>query len=251
MDVDVEVHGPPPPMRPEDRLFREGDFWVLEGSAIRIKANGEETPFDPTGPIVLKLADGREIEIVPSRMPGPPPGGPGAGSRRGGPGMGPPRGGREGGPPPGGGPDGRRFGPPRGEEEEFGPPQGEGEPPGPPHGPPPGFGRVLHDELRPSPPGKEAEELAHKEVGIEREIHRLKRDWSQAVSDQKEPIKEQIIAKVKEQFQARQDLRRFVLDRIRQDVDRLDTSIKKREEARDSLIQRRIGEILGDGAAEF
>jgi hypothetical protein len=232
-------------MRPEDRLFRDGEFWVLEGSAIRIKAIGEEKPFDPAGPITLKLADGREIEIMPSRMPGPPPGGPGMGpppggpgSRRGGPGMGPPRG--------GGG-----FGPHPGDEDEFGPPRGEGEPPGPPHGPPPGIGRVLHDELRPTPPGKEVEELARKEVEIDREIHRLKRDWSQASSDQKELIKNQIVERVKAQFQARQDLRRFVLDRIRQDVDRLDTSIKKREEARDNLIQRRIGEILGDGSAEF
>lgn len=228
VEFDIDMHGPPPPpMRPEDRLFRDGDFWILEASAIRMKATGPEKPFDPAGPIVLKLADGGEIEIVPSRFPGPPPGG-----------------------PPHGGPGGmRRPGPPGGPPHgrgPFGPPSAGGPP-----GPPPGISRSLHDELRPTPPGEEMEAMGKKEMEIDREIRELRGLFGRAATTEKESLRQRITEKVKEQFQSRQDLRRAVLERIKQDLDRLDSSIKKREEGRDGLIDRRVQEILGDGAVDF
>jgi hypothetical protein len=231
IDVEFDIHVPPP-MRPEDRLIRDGEFWVLEQSAIRIKATDDNQPFDPAGPIKLKLEDGREIEILPSRFPGPPPVGP---PHRG------PFGGR--GPHPGGPPphDDDR-------DEEAG---RRGPPHGGPHGPPPGFSRTLHDELRPMPPGKEVEEKAAKESQIEHEIRRLREGFGRAGTEEKEKLRAQIIEKVKEQFESRQDLRRAVLDRIRQDLERIETSIKKREEGRDGLIEKRIQEIVGDGSVDF
>lgn len=259
--------GPPP------HVFRDGDRWVIEGVALILPAGAEDekAPFDPEeGVLKLKLADGREIEVRPSRMPPGPPGGGPPRDGRGGPpreGRGGPRGERGDRPGP---PSDRPFGPPDGPPP--GPPEdlADGRPPGPPDGPHPPFplgpphgpggpDGILGSELRPSEPPRELMELERKERDLEHSIRQAAREAreslkapadSQAAAE-KEKVHAELRGQIVEQFELRQRIRNMVLDKIRRDLTRIEESIGKRESMRESLIDQRLNDLLDQASVDF
>jgi Spy/CpxP family protein refolding chaperone len=110
---------------------------------------------------------------------------------------------------------------------------------------------MLHEELRPPAPSKEIEELGRREAELDRAIQQSRGALQRASSEEREKLRAEIAEQVKGQFQVRQDLRRLVLQRIKQDVERLEASIQRREEGKAGLIERRIQDLLGEGGDDF
>ena len=163
--------------------------------------------------------------------------------------------------PPGRGPGGEfdRRGPERGGRGMGGPGMGR---PGPGMGGPgtgpgmggpgrggSGMGRGMgrgrgFESMQKSDP--EMYKLASMDHELERETMELSKRYRRAPREAKEDIKEQLEKVVGQHFEVRQHRRVLELNRIKKELDRLSEAIKRRIEARDDIIQRRIMRLTGE-----
>lgn len=210
----------------------------------------------------------REGERRPEGRPFPP--GPPREGDRGPEGRGP-RDGERG--PEGRGPEGRPFppGPPRDGDRgpegrgprdgERGPegrgPEGRPFPPGPPRegdrGPDgrPGMGRGPEGRGPMGPPvdDRELRELSEKDRQLEAESMELAERLRRGGEDlDRNAVKEKLAGLVREHFTVRQARRKRELTLMQERLNDLKASIESRDQKAEELIQRRLGELSGEGA---
>lgn len=64
-------------------------------------------------------------------------------------------------------------------------------------------------------------------------------------------LRRQVLENVAEQFRLRQEAREHSLRRMKEELERLERSIRQRAENRESLIQRRVDQLLGEDFFDF
>lgn len=133
-----------------------------------------------------------------------------------------------------------RRGPPDRPEPPF--------PPGPPGERRPGFGRggPPGEEMREHDP--EMAELAEAEHKLEAECHEVAERLRRTRPDSAErgEIKGRLVDLVKKHFEIRQARRKVELKRLEEHLQRLRQSIEQREANRESLVNRRMAELVGE-----
>lgn len=160
-----------------------------------------------------------------------------------------------------GAPEGERRGPP--EAQRRGPPEGvrRGPPDAEGRGPmgPPREGDFDRPprpgELPPRPPREQWEalerndpelfKLAQEDLRLEREVHELTMRFRHAPPPTREAIKKEIAELVGKHFEIRLERRVIELKRVEAELQRLRESIERRKAARQQIIERRLGELLG------
>jgi hypothetical protein len=147
------------------------------------------------------------------------PGGPGRGFGPGGPGPGD-RGPGDRPPPPPGGPFG---GPPR----------------GPGMGPPQDWRRLEEDD-------PEMYALMKADYDMEQKCLDISRRLRQLPSDQRVKSKEELTKLLNEHFDVRQKRRELQIKRMDEELQKLREAVTKRNEARDSLVRKRLSELTGE-----
>lgn len=163
----------------------------------------------------------------------PPAGGPG-GPMAGPPGM---PGGMPGGMPPGGMPGG-----PMGEGGQ-GRRHGGFMVPGGPFGPRGGMDMERQDP--------EMYKLLKEDNDLEGQTWELGMRYRRAPSEERAKIKQQLTELAGKQFEVRQQRRLLELKRLEEEIKRLREAIDRRKEARDSLVNKRIQQVIGDEDINF
>lgn len=126
--------------------------------------------------------------------------------------------------------------------------------PGPPHrgpfrgpvgpmGPGSNFDREL-DHLREHDP--EMYELEKADRDLEKQTFDLAQAIRQAPADKREALKADLGKLVQAHFDVRQQRRKLQLKRLEEELQRLRESIEGREQESDQIIDRRIGELIGE-----
>lgn len=128
--------------------------------------------------------------------------------------------------PPG---DGRRRGP--------------GQGPGPARGP--GMPGMQPGMPFPPPLDPETEELNRNDAALERECAELASRLRRAAKDERENLKKQLTEAVNKHFDVRQKRRELQLKRLEEELQRLRETNRKRIEAREQLVNRRLAELMG------
>ena len=153
------------------------------------------------------------------------------------------RDGRPGEPDMPGGPDRPDFRRPPGGPDGPGGPDREGRPmSGRPFGPPWPQGDWAAMERN----DPEMFELIQQDYRLERESRDLALQYRDAPEDRREAIRGKLQEAVAQHFESRQERRLLELKRLEEELGRLRESIDKRKEARDDIVHRRVGELLGD-----
>lgn len=225
----------PPPVEPEtwDAVLRVLDD-RRPGLARRLRVLREREP-ERANAVLTEALAGRIEEALDDgpRRPGPLPGG----RRPNGP---PARDPLDGPPPDMGEP---LFPPPH---DPLGPPPGDGPPPplGPDHRPPPPppDPRVLELQEQQAEADRRARELANT----------LRTDGARLSDPERANLRDELRQVVETQFELRTALRTFELERIREDLDRLQrrvdalhAELERRADQRAAIIERRMRELLG------
>jgi hypothetical protein len=178
----------------------------------------------------------------------------------------------------------RRPAPPRRAEERPGvPPPGraadgpreprdEGRRPGPPPGPPerrdegPGRDDGRREERgmpRPGEPGDhprrgpgdgewmrendpEMFKLLEADNNLDRMSRELGMEARRVPKDKQDEVKKKLQSLVVEQFDARQQRRNLELKRLEMELKRIRESIEKREQSKQSIVERRVAELMGE-----
>lgn len=89
-------------------------------------------------------------------------------------------------------------------------------------------------------------ELMKSDHDMERQEFDLSEQLRQAKGEPRDALKKQIQELVQKHFDVRQKRRQLNLTRIEQDLQRMRDELKRREEARESIIKRRTMELVGD-----
>lgn len=251
---EIELRGPDRETMRADRIMtvrRDGKNWLVSFVELVIpaKEDDEKPPIDfRKGTTKLKLDDGREIEVRPAtlRGPGPPPRAP----------M-PPE------PPAEPRRPGRASAPPVNEHpRDVTRPIPPGDLPIPPPGvriPMPTFedGRRPPDQAPefagPAMPiDPEVEKLMRGQAEFEQKSARLAMQFRNARNDdERAKLREEITDAVAAQFGLRQEAREHSLRRMRQELERLEKSIRQRADNKQTLIERRVGQLLDEDMVDF
>lgn len=95
-------------------------------------------------------------------------------------------------------------------------------------------------------------ELHSAEMNLERETMRIVEAYRTArQTGEKEKIKDALAKVVREHFKVRQQRRELEVKRLEQQLDRLRDSIRQRTENAETIINQRIGQLLGEGDLQF
>lgn len=89
-------------------------------------------------------------------------------------------------------------------------------------------------------------ELMKSDQDMEGQEFELAEQLRKAKGEQRDALKKQIQEVVQKHFDVRQKRRQLNLTRIEQDLQRMRDELKRREEARESIIKRRTMELVGD-----
>jgi hypothetical protein len=89
-------------------------------------------------------------------------------------------------------------------------------------------------------------ELEKADVDLDRATHELAEKLRRAPREARDELIEELQAMVSKHFDVRQARRDLHLVRLREELDKLTESMKKRKEARAEIIGRRISELLGE-----
>ena len=103
------------------------------------------------------------------------------------------------------------------------------------------FGRHINPDRNPK-----LFELVQKDMRLERATREMSREFRQIDSAEREELKEELMSLVHNHFEVRQQLRELRLKRMREELNRLEDAIERRNEARDEIISRRMAELTGD-----
>ena len=103
------------------------------------------------------------------------------------------------------------------------------------------FGRHINPERNP-----EMFEVVQKDFRLERVARNLAHEYKQADSAEREQLRGELMSTVNEHFEIRQQLRELRLNRLREELNRLEAAIERRNEARDAIIGRRMAELTGE-----
>lgn len=152
--------------------------------------------------------------------------------------------GREFGPPPGGRRPGGR---PRGDDamgpgpsDRRGPPRPQG-----PEGPADRARWPHHDWQAMEQNDPEMFKLLRQEMDLERQTRELVGQYRRAASEKRGDLKNQLEKVVNEQFEVRQQRRQLELKRLEEELQHLRDAIERRNKVRPQLVERRVGELLG------
>jgi len=118
-------------------------------------------------------------------------------------------------------------------------PRGRMHPAGPPRWP-------FHnwDALESTDP--EMYKLLKQDYDLERRTRELAVQYRRASGQYRAAIRKQLEKLIDEHFQVRQDRRLLELKRLEEELERLRTAIRRRDEARQTLVHDRVKELLGD-----
>ena len=89
-------------------------------------------------------------------------------------------------------------------------------------------------------------ELVQRDRELEKATRDLARQYKKADSADREQLKSEIATAVSEHFEIRQRLRALRLGRLREELKRIENGIQRRNEAREAIIHRRMGELTGE-----
>ena len=81
---------------------------------------------------------------------------------------------------------------------------------------------------------------------LNHECRALSMRFRRATGSQREEIKEKITTAVNKHFEVRQERRTHELQRLEKELDRLRSSIERRNEIRESIVGKRISQLLGE-----
>ncbi|WP_425617959.1 hypothetical protein NA78x_001649 [Anatilimnocola sp. NA78] len=188
---------------------------------------------EPAGP------RGKGFEPPPRRGEDRGPGGPGGG-------------------PPSSGPSGPRFGPGSGNPPP--PPRDGGPGPGGPfRGPPghgpggpgpgmggPGYGGPHADWQRLEQLDPEMYALMKSDSELEEKSLEISKQIRQLPRDQRVKLKEELTTVLNEHFDVRQKRRALQVKRMEEDLKKLREAVTKRNEAREGIVRKRLGELTGE-----
>lgn len=239
--------------------FEEKEFDRVRGDEDAGRARGDDVPSGPHPP-----AAGRRRPVPPQHDPGdrrplPPHERPRDHFRD----------------AEGPGPEGD-FGPrdrgPRGREEDFGSedapgprrdpgfrPEGERGPR--PHGARPPFDRHPPDD--PHMRGHEEDlealrqrdpkmaDLVEKDIKLERASMELAEQFRRAGPDRQEEIRRELTELVTQHFDVRQQRRELEIERFKEQLERLQASLKRRAESKETVIRQRVAQLLGEDVIDF
>jgi hypothetical protein len=125
-----------------------------------------------------------------------------------------------------------------------------GRPPGPPDQPgpryPSGPPRWPHEgwqELQKNDP--ELWKLLRADLDLEERTRQLALQYRQAPEEQREAIRKEMEKLVGEHFDVRQQRRVLELNRLQEELKRLQQSIDDRNKAREQIVNKRVQELLG------
>ena len=106
-------------------------------------------------------------------------------------------------------------------------------------------GGVIGMGIGPLPRDAEMEKFQQQDMRLEQCARDLAMEYRGASKEDREKIKEQIVAIVKTQFDVRQDRRSLELKRLEEELKRLRDILDRRAKARKDLIEKRISELVG------
>jgi hypothetical protein len=96
-------------------------------------------------------------------------------------------------------------------------------------------------------PDPEMEQLLKKDAEMETQVQALVKQWHEQKDEKaRADLRTQVEKLSKEHFDLRQQRRELELSRLEAQLERVRTSIKKRAEVKDLIIQRRIARLLGE-----
>jgi hypothetical protein len=137
-------------------------------------------------------------------------------------------------------------GPMGGSGERGGMMGGREQPMGPPGMPfRPGFGPGFHDRASMEKSDPEMFKLFKEEMELDRKTRELVHHYRQASTAERDGIKKEIEKLVDQQFQVRQQHRQLGLKRFEEELQRLRSSIEKRNQSQKQIVEKRVAELLG------
>ena len=83
---------------------------------------------------------------------------------------------------------------------------------------------------------------------LERETQELAQKYRQAKAEDREKLKTELGVKVTQHFESRQKRRELQLTRMEDELRRLREAIATRNQTRDEVIKKRLGELVGPAA---
>jgi hypothetical protein len=87
---------------------------------------------------------------------------------------------------------------------------------------------------------------ALKERELERKSHDLARDWHDATSDRKDPIKAELQNVLDELFDVRESQRSDQIVELEKELERLRETLKDRQAHKKAIVESRLKELLGE-----
>ena len=100
------------------------------------------------------------------------------------------------------------------------------------------------EELKRNDP--EMYELSKKDEDLNREAMQLGDQIRRAPRDSREALKKQLQETVQKHFDARQARRELQLKRLAEEIEKMKSTITKRQEMKEQIIGRRVAELAGE-----
>ena len=101
-------------------------------------------------------------------------------------------------------------------------------------------------------PDEEMAELIRSDVELEQKTIQLAHRYRMARQEEKEELKTELSEVVNKHFEVRQEKRELQLKRMEESLENLRQAIKKRTDARDEIVNKRLGDLMGErGDLEF
>jgi hypothetical protein len=94
-------------------------------------------------------------------------------------------------------------------------------------------------------------ELMTAERQLDQDSHRLAHELKRAGADQKDQLKSRLGDVVRAHFEARQKRRKYEIEKLEGELKKLREAVEKREKGKESLVNRRISELSGEGDWDF
>ena len=102
-----------------------------------------------------------------------------------------------------------------------------------------------------SPDDDAMRKFSEEEVKAQRRTEELAERFRRAAGGEKERIGKELTETVTRHFDIRQERREHELKRLREQLERLEKSVRSRSTARNTIIERRVGELIGDSDVGF
>lgn len=87
--------------------------------------------------------------------------------------------------------------------------------------------------------------LLAEDMKLERETQELAQKYRDAKTEDREKLKTELGVKVNQHFDSRQKRRELQLTRLEEELKRLRDAIESRQQSRDEVIKKRLGELIG------